>query len=138
MTLTTAQLDRALGVLAGTAAGDALGAAYEFGPPRGPELEVAMVGGGSFGWELGEWTDDTSMAIAIAEVAATGRTCVRNSLSTPWFGGGTSGPSMPKTLVCRPGRSSAEQADTASPRRQHVQSRPRCTNSLAAPRATAR
>ena len=66
------QLDRAVGVLLGTAAGDALGAAYEFGPPRGPELEVAMVGGGSFGSEPGEWTDDTSMAIAIAEVAATG------------------------------------------------------------------
>jgi len=72
MRLTTAQLDRAVGVLLGTAAGDALGAAYEFGPPRGPELEVAMVGGGSFGWEPGEWTDDTSMAIAIAEIAATG------------------------------------------------------------------
>ena len=31
-----------------------------------------MVGGGTFGWAPGEWTDDTSMAIAIAEVAATG------------------------------------------------------------------
>ena len=31
-----------------------------------------MVGGGSFNWEPGEWTDDTSMAIAIAEVAGTG------------------------------------------------------------------
>lgn len=72
MTLTSAQLDRACGVLLATAAGDALGAAYEFGPPRGPQLEVAMIGGGSFGWEPGEWTDDTSMAIAIAEVAATG------------------------------------------------------------------
>ncbi|MGO9158016.1 ADP-ribosylglycohydrolase family protein [Mycobacterium sp.] len=72
MTLTTAQLDRACGVLLGTAAGDSLGAAYEFGPPRGPHLEVAMVGGGSFGWEPGEWTDDSSMAVAIAEVAATG------------------------------------------------------------------
>jgi ADP-ribosyl-[dinitrogen reductase] hydrolase len=72
MTSTTAQLDRAVGVLLGTAAGDALGARYECGPPRGPKLEVAMVGGGSFGWEPGEWTDDTSMAIAIAEVAATG------------------------------------------------------------------
>lgn len=70
--LTTAQLDRAVGVLLATAAGDALGAPYEFGPPRGPELKVAMVGGGGFGWEPGEWTDDTSMAIAIAEVAATG------------------------------------------------------------------
>lgn len=54
----------------GTAAGDALGAPYEFKPPRGPELEVAMVSGGP--WERGEWTDDTSMAIAIAEVAAMG------------------------------------------------------------------
>ena len=70
MELTPAQLDRAVGALLGTAAGDALGAPYEFGPPRGPELEVAMTGGGP--WEPGEWTDDTSMAIAIAEVAATG------------------------------------------------------------------
>ena len=66
----TSYNDRVEGVLLGTAAGDALGAPYEFRPPRGPELEVAMVGGG--GWEPGEWTDDTSMAIAIAEVAATG------------------------------------------------------------------
>src|ERR1700677_4850526 len=70
MTLTPAQLDRAVGALVGTAAGDALGAPYEFGPPRGPELEVAMTGGSL--WEPGEWTDDTSMAIVIAEAAATG------------------------------------------------------------------
>ncbi len=66
----TSYNDRVEGVLLGNAAGDALGAPYEFKPPRGPELEVAMVGGG--GWERGEWTDDTAMAIAIAEVAATG------------------------------------------------------------------
>jgi ADP-ribosylglycohydrolase/protein-tyrosine phosphatase len=72
MTLTISQLDRACGVLLGTAAGDALGAPYEFGPPRGPDLEVAMVGGGGFGWEPGEWTDDSAMAAVIAEVAATG------------------------------------------------------------------
>ncbi|MEJ7647703.1 MAG: ADP-ribosylglycohydrolase family protein [Nakamurella sp.] len=59
-------------MLLATAAGDALGAPYEFQPARGPELPVEMVGGGSFGWEPGEWTDDTSMAIAIAEAAATG------------------------------------------------------------------
>jgi ADP-ribosyl-[dinitrogen reductase] hydrolase len=62
--------DRVEGVLLGAAAGDALGAPYEFGPPRGPELDVAMVGGGI--WGRGEWTDDTAMAIAIAEVAAAG------------------------------------------------------------------
>ncbi len=66
----TSREDRIEGVLLATAAGDALGAPYEFGPARGPELDVAMVGGGP--WEPGEWTDDTAMAIAIAEVAATG------------------------------------------------------------------
>lgn len=72
MDLTTVQLDRARGVLLATAAGDALGAGYEFGPPLPDEALVEMKGGGSFGWEPGEWTDDTSMALAIAEVAATG------------------------------------------------------------------
>ncbi|WP_264058521.1 ADP-ribosylglycohydrolase family protein [Mycolicibacterium psychrotolerans] len=61
--------DRIEGVLA-TAAGDELGAPYEFQPPRGPELDVVMAGGSP--WEAGGWTDDTAMAIAIAEVAATG------------------------------------------------------------------
>ncbi|WP_286150273.1 hypothetical protein [Mycobacterium sp. ST-F2] len=32
--------DRIEGVLLGTAAGDALGAPYEFQPPRGPERRV--------------------------------------------------------------------------------------------------
>jgi ADP-ribosylglycohydrolase/protein-tyrosine phosphatase len=72
MTLTPAQLDRACGVLLGTAAGDALGAGYEFGPPLPDGTVVEMAGGGSFGWQPGEWTDDTAMAIAIAETAATG------------------------------------------------------------------
>lgn len=64
------QHDRISGVLLGCAAGDALGAPYEFEPPRGLDLDVGMVGGGP--WEVGEWTDDTSMAIVIAQVAATG------------------------------------------------------------------
>ena len=70
--LTTAQSDRAAGVLLTLAAGDALGAGYEFGPPLPDGLEVRMSGGGSFGWAPGEWTDDTSMAVAIAEVSGTG------------------------------------------------------------------
>ena len=71
--LNAAQLDRAAGVLLGMACGDALGAPYEFGPPLGADVPVVMAGGGSFGWSPGEWTDDTSMAIAIAEVSAEGR-----------------------------------------------------------------
>ena len=70
--LSTAQSDRAAGVLLGMACGDALGAGYEFGPPLANDVPVVMEGGGSFGWAPGEWTDDTSMAIAIAEVAAEG------------------------------------------------------------------
>lgn len=69
---TGAQLDRAVGALLGTAAGDALGAGYEFGPPLPAETEVAMAGGGTFGWAPGEWTDDTSMAVVIARAAADG------------------------------------------------------------------
>jgi ADP-ribosyl-[dinitrogen reductase] hydrolase len=70
--LTSAQRDRACGVLLATAAGDALGAGYEFGPPLPDDELVTMRGGGACNWEPGEWTDDTAMAIAIAEVAATG------------------------------------------------------------------
>ena len=64
--------DRIAGVLVGVACGDALGAGYEFGPPMAPQAVVDMIGGGPFGFEPGEWTDDTSMAIAIAEVLRTG------------------------------------------------------------------
>ncbi len=70
--LDAAQRDRAAGILLATACGDALGAAYEFGPPLPESIPVQMLGGGSFGWAPGEWTDDTSMAVVIAEVAATG------------------------------------------------------------------
>jgi ADP-ribosylglycohydrolase len=65
------ELDRAAGVMVGSAAGDALGAGYELEliGPRDPD----MIGGGPFGWEPGEWTDDTQMAICIAEEAASGQ-----------------------------------------------------------------
>ncbi len=72
MYLTAAQRDRACGTMLGAAAGDALGAGYEFGPPLAPDAPVDMIGGGLGPFEPGEWTDDTSMAIAIAKVAATG------------------------------------------------------------------
>lgn len=73
MNLTDDQLDRAAGVLLGQAVGDALGVPYEFGtatydPEAGPEL----VGGGLGGYAPGEWSDDTQMAVCVAEIAATG------------------------------------------------------------------
>lgn len=74
MTISPAQLDRARGVLVGTAVGDALGVPYEFDSiPLPADGEYPqMLGGGLGGFAPGEWSDDTSMAVAIAEVAATG------------------------------------------------------------------
>ncbi|MCC2314162.1 ADP-ribosylglycohydrolase family protein [Cellulomonas xiejunii] len=72
MKFTSVHVDRAVGAVLGAAAGDALGAGYEFGPPLPDDAPVAMEGGGGFGWEPGEWTDDTSMAIPIAQVLADG------------------------------------------------------------------
>jgi ADP-ribosyl-[dinitrogen reductase] hydrolase len=71
------RLDRALGVLLGSAVGDALGAGYEFGIP--PEEVAQMIGGGLGNFEPGEWTDDTAMAVAIAEIAAKGTDLRSNS-----------------------------------------------------------
>ena len=60
------------GVVLASAAGDALGAGYEFGPPCPPTPSVGMVGGGGFGWAPGEWTDDTQMALAVLAPLADG------------------------------------------------------------------
>jgi hypothetical protein len=69
--LTTHQVDRAVGVLVGHSAGDALGVPYEFGL-RSLTGEPRMLGGGLGGIAPGQWSDDTEMAICIAQVAATG------------------------------------------------------------------
>ena len=55
------------GCLLGLACGDAVGTTVEF-QPRGTFKPVTdMVGGGLFGLKVGEWTDDTSMALCLAE-----------------------------------------------------------------------
>lgn len=58
---------RARGALLGLAAGDALGTTLEFSPPGSLARLTDMVGGGPFGLEPGQWTDDTSMALCLAE-----------------------------------------------------------------------
>jgi ADP-ribosyl-[dinitrogen reductase] hydrolase len=70
--MSAAEHDRSAGVMLGMAAGDALGAGYEFGPPFGEDVPVLMNGGGGFGWAPGGWTDDTSMAVPILQAAAEG------------------------------------------------------------------
>ena len=60
-------LDRYRGCLLGLAVGDALGTTLEFRPPGTFEPIDDMVGGGPFQLEAGQWTDDTSMALCLAE-----------------------------------------------------------------------
>ena len=64
---TTTAKDRSAGALIGLAVGDALGTTLEFQPPGTFEPLTDMVGGGPFGLKPGEWTDDTSMALCLAE-----------------------------------------------------------------------
>ncbi|MEV2278564.1 ADP-ribosylglycohydrolase family protein [Nocardiopsis sp. NPDC049922] len=59
--------DRAVGVLLGAACGDALGVPYEFGPPLPADVVPEMVGGGLGPYAPGEYSDDTQMAVCIAE-----------------------------------------------------------------------
>jgi len=59
--------ERAAGAFIGLAVGDALGAALEFKRPGSFEPVDDMIGGGPFGLKPGQWTDDTSMAICLAE-----------------------------------------------------------------------
>ncbi|MFG2640517.1 ADP-ribosylglycohydrolase family protein [Streptomyces sp. NPDC048370] len=65
-------MKRAAGTVIGSAVGDALGAPFEFGPPGAfsarfpaPGAGGEMCGGG--GWDPGEATDDTQMAVLVAE-----------------------------------------------------------------------
>jgi ADP-ribosyl-[dinitrogen reductase] hydrolase len=59
--------DRYRGALLGLAAGDALGTTLEFKPPGTFAPLIEMIGGGPFHLKAGEWTDDTSMALCLAE-----------------------------------------------------------------------
>lgn len=60
-------IDRYKGCLIGLAVGDALGAPVEFKRPGTFEPIKNMEGGGGFGLRPGQWTDDTSMALCLAD-----------------------------------------------------------------------
>jgi ADP-ribosyl-[dinitrogen reductase] hydrolase len=55
------------GALLGLAAGDAVGTTVEFRPPGTFARVTDMVGGGPVALPAGAWTDDTSMALCLAE-----------------------------------------------------------------------
>ena len=59
--------DRAIGALLGLAIGDAIGTTLEFRARDTYQPLTDMVGGGPFNLKVGEWTDDTAMALALAD-----------------------------------------------------------------------
>jgi ADP-ribosyl-[dinitrogen reductase] hydrolase len=61
------RIERYRGSLLGLAAGDALGTTVEFALPGTFEPLFTIVGGGPFDLQMGQWTDDTSMALCLAE-----------------------------------------------------------------------
>tara|TARA_R110000868_G_scaffold343901_1_gene604849 strand:+ start:64 stop:942 length:879 start_codon:yes stop_codon:yes gene_type:complete len=61
-------IDKGVGMLVGLAIGDALGAPLEFEEPRHPDdYLISYTKGGAHNVSIGEWTDDTSMALAMAK-----------------------------------------------------------------------
>lgn len=63
----TALLNKCLGAIIGLAVGDALGTTLEFKPRDTYPQLTDMIGGGPFHLRPGEWTDDTAMALALAD-----------------------------------------------------------------------
>lgn len=118
MKLGPIQVDRAVGAVLGSAAGDALGAGYEFGPAvTGP---ITMSGGGSFGWAPGEWTDDTQMATAILTAAVQARRTGRLSVDDvaagflAWYASRPKDVGSQTSAVLSSATSSADLADAAA------------------------
>ncbi|MEJ8323618.1 ADP-ribosylglycohydrolase family protein [Kosakonia sacchari] len=64
-------LARYQGCLLGLAAGDAVGTTVEFSAKDSFPPVTGMVGGGPFHLQAGQWTDDTSMALCLAESLVT-------------------------------------------------------------------
>ena len=58
---------RYLGAMLGLATGDTLGTTVEFSPRNSFTPLTTMIGGGPFNLQPGQWTDDTSMALCLAE-----------------------------------------------------------------------
>ena len=75
-------MDRFRGALLGLAVGDAVGTTVEFMAPGTFEPMRDMVGGGPFGLPAGAWTDDTSMALCLAESLSSGAASIPSTSSS--------------------------------------------------------
>ncbi|MFI0845823.1 ADP-ribosylglycohydrolase family protein [Mesorhizobium sp. IMUNJ 23232] len=78
--------DRAIGAFVGLAVGDAVGTTLEFKTRNSFEPITDMIGGGPFHLKPGEWTDDTSMALCLADslIAKEGRVDAKHLLASFW------------------------------------------------------
>jgi ADP-ribosyl-[dinitrogen reductase] hydrolase len=75
--VTTNLIDRYRGVMLGLACGDALGAQVEFKARHSFPHQRDMTGGGPHRLQPGQWTDDTAMALLLAEHLLSGDPEVR-------------------------------------------------------------
>lgn len=123
--MTTATIpirQKVTGMALGAAVGDALGAPFEFGPPGqyakhfptpryGSHTE--MIGGGSFNWKAGEFTDDTQMALTLTDSLLRNGHLNRHDIWTNWATWSTSAPDVGTTTArgltgTSPGESAAD------------------------------
>jgi len=88
--------DKGIGMFVGLAIGDALGAVLEFQEPREPENYVrCYLEGGAHKVSIGEWTDDTSMALAMAKSLLEKKSFDANDIMSKfckWYKGGEFSP----------------------------------------------
>ena len=88
--------DKGIGMFVGLAIGDALGAVLEFQEPREPENYVrCYLEGGAHKASIGEWTDDTSMALAMAKSLLEKKSFDANDIMSKfckWYKGGEFSP----------------------------------------------
>ena len=88
--------DKATGMLVGLAIGDALGAVLEFQDAREPNNYITKyTRGGEHNVSLGEWTDDTSMALAMAKSLLEKKCFDANDIMSKflkWYKGGEYSP----------------------------------------------
>ncbi len=89
-------IDKATGMLVGLAIGDALGAPLEFQEAREPKNYLTeYTTGGEHNVSLGEWTDDTSMALAMAKSLLEKKCFDANDIMNKflaWYKGGEHSP----------------------------------------------
>jgi ADP-ribosyl-[dinitrogen reductase] hydrolase len=92
--MTVTQQSKALGVMLGLACGDALGAQIEFSRRDSHPIQRDFTGGGPHGLKPGQWTDDTAMALLLADHILDNNdptVSYRNRLADRWIGWMTEG-----------------------------------------------